>query len=372
MQFQDIIGLGQIKEQLRQTLAQKRVAHAQLFLGAEGSGALALALAYAKYLQCEQPGEKEACGICSACRKMGKYVHPDLHFAFPVIGTGKMSSDYLKEWRAALAESPYLRLNDWLQRMGAENQQGNISKNECQDIIRKLSYTRSEGKYKILILWLPEFLGKEGNRLLKLIEEPQGDTIFLLVAEQAEKIINTIISRCQITKIPGPDEQALLSALLQKGVEQVQAQKICHWSEGNWNKALELLETTQVQDSALLIEWLRLCYKGKGYELVNWVEEQTAGKEKMGRKDLIFFFQQLLFFFREACLLCFGASPERIRLSPAELKAAQGIQGLLNIDKLQSIASFLNAQCYYVERNAHPKTLLLDTCIQVHKLLRDK
>ena len=201
MQFNELIGLDRSIDRLRSMAQPGRMPHAMLLVGPEGSGKLPLALALAQYLLCEQRTDADACGQCSNCRKLQILQHPDLHFVFPVVGSKMTSDQYLVQWRAALAENPYLNVNDWLQSIGAENKQGNISKEECLAIVKKLSLKSFESRSKVMLIWLPEYLGKEGNRLLKIIEEPPVDTYFILVAQQTELILNTILSRCQLLKV---------------------------------------------------------------------------------------------------------------------------------------------------------------------------
>ena len=207
MQFAEVVGQRSVVDSLLRMVSSERIPHALLFLGPEGCGKLTLALALARYLLCERPSAGDCCNECSACLKTGKWIHPDLHFSIPTVGPKATSEAFLTHWRQALAENPYQNVNQWLQRIGAENKQGNITKEECVNIVRKLSLKTVEGRYKILIMWLPEYLGKEGNRLLKLIEEPPADTFFFLVAERQELILNTILSRCQLVHVqPLPDE----------------------------------------------------------------------------------------------------------------------------------------------------------------------
>ena len=194
MAFSNIIGQEKVKQMLHQMVHGDRLPHALLFLGPSGSGKLALALALAQYLLCENRQDSDSCGQCPSCSKSQRFIHPDLHFSFPSVGTNVTSDSFLPQWRKWMEENPYLTVNEWLQSIGAENRQGNINKEECAAIIRKLSLKIFEGSHKILVMWLPEYLGKEGNRLLKLIEEPPEDTIFILVAENQELILNTILS----------------------------------------------------------------------------------------------------------------------------------------------------------------------------------
>ena len=178
MHFNEVIGQQAVKDDLHQMVASDRLPHALLFLGPGGSGKLALALALAQHVLCEQPVSGEACGHCPECSKVERLIHPDLHFSFPTVGAGVTSDNFLPHWREAILENPYMDVNEWLQRIGAENKQGNINKQECVNIIHKLSLKTYKSNRKILIMWLPEYLGKEGNRLLKLIEEPPDQTLF--------------------------------------------------------------------------------------------------------------------------------------------------------------------------------------------------
>jgi DNA polymerase-3 subunit delta' len=379
MQFSEVLGQHKLKRHLIDTFKAERTAHAQIFLGSEGSGQLALALAYAQYLQCENPGADDSCGQCNACRKVQKNIHPDLHFSYPTIGTGKISTDYVKEWREALAEyGPYLSLIQWLQKMGAENQQGNITKNECVDIIRKFSFKKVEGRYKMLILWMPEFLDKEGNRLLKLIEEPEPDTVFILVAERQEKILNTILSRCQLVKLAKVSDEDIVQKLIQQYPEN-QARQIAFLCEGNYSKALQLsAEGTADNDfSMLFAEWLRACYQGKE-NMVHWVEYFNSGKHPTddskkaigtGRKEQLLFLHYGLYFIRELTQLKINPQAQT-RLSAAEHKTAMGLLKLLSIAELDSMMQLFDDTMYFVERNANGKILFMDASIKIHRMFK--
>ena len=214
MQFSDIIGQAAVKQHLIHTASDDRIAHAQLFWGNEGSGNLPLAIAYAQFVLCENKQATDSCGTCKACVKAQKLIHPDLHFSYPTVGAKALSTELLPQWRKALQQQSYLTINQWLALLGGENKQGNITAAECLDISKKLSLKAFESDYKILILWLPEYLGKEGNRLLKLIEEPPEKTLFLLVANNQELILNTILSRCQLVKINPLDDADYYRAII--------------------------------------------------------------------------------------------------------------------------------------------------------------
>jgi len=207
MYFKDIPGKEAEKQFLLKNVKEDRLAHAQLFLGRTGSGQLSLALAYASYILCTNRKEKDSCGECSACLKSHKFIHPDVHFSFPVVKKDSKkrnettSNDFLKEWRSILEKNPYLDMQTWLHSLNLENGQGNINVKECVEIVKKLGLKTFESEYKVLIMWMPEYLRNEGNRLLKLIEEPPENTIIILVAEKQDAILNTILSRVQLLKV---------------------------------------------------------------------------------------------------------------------------------------------------------------------------
>ena len=387
MQFSDIIGQSRSKSLLAQLAASDRVPHAQLFLGPTGSGNLALAVAFAQLIQCEKRGAppegaglfgesdidtlpsqpiQEACGECASCRKAAAFAHPDIHFSFPTVGTNAVSTDFLKQWRAFLTENPYGDANTWLQRLGADNKQGNINKEECNAILKKLSLKAFEGRYKILVMWLPEYLGKEGNRLLKLIEEPPEQTIFLLAAENQEQILNTILSRCQLLKTELLSDEEVAEALqIRRQMEPGRARQIAFLAGGNYSAALALADNADNDDAQLLLDWLRRCWRGNGVEMVRWTEEFA----KLGRENQKQFLHYGLHFLREMLSLV-STGNAALRLRPDELTTAQNMARVLDFDKIARIAALFNDSIYYVERNANPKILFLDASIQLHRIMK--
>ncbi len=368
MQFKNSIGQAETKALLQQMVLAARVPHAQLFLGAEGSGKLALALALAQFIVCENKLDKDACGQCKACSKAEKLIHPDIHFSFPTIGSKVRSDQFLPQWRNALLESPYISYNDWLQQIGAENKQGNINKEECLNIIQKMSLRPFESPYKVLIMWLPEYLGKEGNRLLKLIEEPPENTFFILVAEKQELILNTILSRCQLVKIRSLQDEEIIEGLkLQKGLTEEAAQSIAHLADGNFHEALSITAQNENENAELFLDWMRKCYKGNSVELVKWVDKFAT----LGRERQKYFIQYALHFMREYTILRMTGNTN-IRLLEKELKTAKNLVKVIGFQQIELITNLFNDCSYYIERNANPKVLFLDTSIQMHKILRNK
>jgi DNA polymerase-3 subunit delta' len=378
MLFQEVLGHEKVKQHLIDAHEADRTAHAQIFMSKEGNGALALALAYTQYLLCEQPASTDACGSCSSCRKNQKLVHPDVHFSYPTIGSKKISTDFIKEWRAAVLQNPYLNVNEWLEAIGAENQQGNITKDECVSIVNRLSLKSTEGGYKIMILWLPEFLGNEGNRLLKLIEEPRPNTLFLLVSEQSGRILNTILSRCQLVNIPRLSDDLVARQL--ESAHQVpneKAKTIAYLAEGNYNKAKQLLEDIDDNNGLIFVDWLRVCYQGKPKDMVKWVEAIVSGKhatkdfyQKMGRKDQIVFLQYALYFLKEFLSLKLGNGDIAVRLQQKELQTAQNMLKVIGVEQMQQLIQLFDETAFHVERNGNPRILFLDASIQIHRILR--
>jgi DNA polymerase-3 subunit delta' len=367
VQFKSIIGQQHIKTSLSQLVDAQRIPHAMLFLGTAGCGKLATAVALAQYILCEQKQAGDSCGVCKNCLKASKLIHPDLHFSYPVVGAKMTSMDFLNQWRTAFLENPYLDVNHWLQFIGAENKQGNINKDECLRIIKQMSLKSFEAVHKILIIWLPEYLQKEGNRLLKLIEEPPENTVFILVAENQERILNTILSRCQLIKFNTLSDEELIAGLIEKeGVSQEQAAAAAHLANGNFNEALELVSNSENDNALLFLEWMRKCYQGKGTELVPWAEKFA----QLGREKQKHFFQYGLHFMREFMLFKMTGS-QQIRLRQPELETVMRLSKVVAFEKIEPITKLFNDSFYFIERNANAKILGLDASIQMNKIFRN-
>jgi len=346
---------------------EERIPHALLFLGPEGCGKLAMAMAFAQYILCSNKTDGESCGECSHCNKASKLIHPDVHYSFPTVGSKVTSDQFLPEWRKAMTENPYLDVNQWLQRIGAENKQGNITKDECTNIVKKLSLKTFESSKKFLIMWLPEYLGKEGNRLLKLIEEPPENTHFILVAENQELILNTILSRCQIVKIPALQDEDITAGLIEKAnVLEDQARSIAPLCDGNFNEALQMIENDENDNANLFLDWMRKCYIGNGVELFKWVE----GFAKLGRENQKQFLKYGLHFMREYMALKMTGGNMAARLQGKELTTAQNLTKVIEFDQIEKIVNLFTDCAYYIERNANPKVLFLDTSILLNEILK--
>lgn len=367
MFFKDVTGHTKIKQQLIKAVQENRVSHAQLFLGPEGCGNLVMALAYAQYINCENRTEDDSCGKCPNCIKSQKFIHPDIHYTFPFVKIDKekkeLSADYISEWREFLHKTPYANYNHWISSIAAENKQGNITAKECSDILRRLSMKNFEAAYKVLILWLPEFLEKEGNRLLKIIEEPPDNTVFILVANDQERVLNTIMSRLQIVKFNRLTDEEIISSLMEKfHIPAAQAKKIATLSDGDFNEAAQLVEMEEDGEGILIREWMEVCYRQNVKGLYAWNDKFV----KQGRENQKNFFQYCLHFFREILLIEAGAASIS-KLTDAELKTAAGLGKLLGVEKITRILELFDKSIYFVERNVNAKILITYVSISLLK-----
>jgi len=370
MQFKHIIGQETIKQKLIATVKENRVSHAQLFLGPEGSGSLALAVAYAQYISCENKQENDSCGECNSCRKYQKLVHPDLHFSYPFFAKHKDDTalTFIDSWRKAFLKNPYLNLDEWRSYLEAENKQANINIAECHQIIRKLSFKPFESEYKVLIMWLPEYLDKEGNTLLKIIEEPAQKTLFLLVAESQDDILNTILSRTQLVKIPALKDADVKTYLEHHHQTEHVAAQIAYLSNGNLTAALHRISHDASSYHELFARWLRLCFINDGLKLIDFTEQLT----KLGRENQKNFLQYGICFIRECGMLISGAG-SLVHLPEKELVVAQNMAAkVLTMAMVEVIADELDKAHYHVERNANPRILFLDVSLQLVKILKFK
>lgn len=364
MKFKDIIGHHQVKAHLLQTVKDNRVSHAQLFLGPEGSGALALAVAYAQYINCENKLEDDSCGQCSSCNKYQKLIHPDLHFSFPFFAKGKddLSTNYIAEWRSALTSNPYMGLDFWRDLLDAENKQANINIAEAHDIIKKLSLKAFEAEYKVLIMWLPEFLDVQGNALLKLIEEPPAHTLFLLVAENQDKILNTIISRTQLIKI-GKLSFDEVSDYLQreKGLPESKAKEIAFIADGNLQEAIAAMDEDSHPYFDLLIGWLRTVVTDAGLHIIKFCEDDFP---KLGREKQKNFLLYAINMLRQIVLMQ-QKLENLVLLQGKELEFVKKFSEAFSLRQLEAAIDLLEKTYYKVERNANPKILFLDLSLQL-------
>lgn len=392
MQFTDIYGLNEVKKSLMQSADAEQVAHAQLFLGPEGSANLAMALAFATYLNCESRQADGSCGTGPSADKMQRYIHPDFHFVYPVSATknisGKdvISDSYINEWRRFLHENPYGNVADWSAYFGGENRQLNISKEESRHIIRKLSLKSFEGRYKIVLLWMPEYLHPAAaNGILKILEEPPEKTVFLLVAHDAEKLLPTIISRTQIVDIPAFKDEEIIHILSEKeganSEEQyAKIQQVATLADGNLNQALRLMYEVEEDSHQLFRQWMRLCYTRDYTRVVEMADQfQKLGKE--AQKNLMRYGLSMM---RETLIMqsvdtlqegghvedTITIEKALIRLKGDELSFIANFSKVIDLTKVDRITDLLNEGYYHLERNANPKIIFLDISLKIAHIIR--
>ncbi|WP_066223084.1 DNA polymerase III subunit [Formosa haliotis] len=381
MLFKDILGQDHIKNHLTQSVDNGRIPHAQLFVGPEGSGTLPLAIAYAQYILCKNSAGENNTGNDSCNLKFNSFSHPDLHFAFPVTTTSSIkshpvSSHFLTEWRQLLKEQPYGNLFDWYKMLGVENKQGQIGVDEAQDIVKALSLKAYEGGYKVMIIWMAEKMNvSAANKLLKLIEEPPEKTVFILIAEEEQNIINTIRSRCQVLHFPALAEDVIKTALVKAyELNESVATKIAHQANGNYNKACDLVyhdsEDTQFEDWFVL--WVRSAFKAKGnkaaiHDIINWSEEIA----KTGRETQKQFLHFCMDFFRQAMLLNYGAD-DLVYLEPKTAFKLEKFAPFIHNGNILEIYEAIQDAIYHIERNGNSKIVLTDLSIKLTRLLHAK
>lgn len=371
MLFKDVVGQQAAKQGLLNFYNAKRLPHAILISAKDGVGGLAFGLAMAQFLMCEDKQETDACGVCNGCIKMQKLIHPDVHFSFPTIppkpGSKASSKHYMADFRTAVIENPYITTFDWLQYINAQNKQGNITAEECREIADQLQLKSFEGGNKIQLIWRPEYLGKEGNILLKLIEEPPANTYLILIAEHTEDILNTILSRTQQINLTPIAYQDIADALTEKyGIEATRANQIAHIAEGSFGNALKHIDHTENDVFVLLKEWFNAIFTNKGVAINAWVEKVS----KMGReqqKNFYLYAQQIM-----AHTLRLSNMPQyQAPLSEAEKDFVQKLVARnYPISVYQNLEQEIAQAAYHIERNVHAKTQLLFTSVQMQYLFQ--
>lgn len=388
MDWNKVIGHENIKHHLQEMVNKNRLSHALLFLGKEGSGALPLAIEFAKYIVCQPkpaPIVEDLFGGMSAIptvinedetnaakQRAEQLIHPDLHFSFPVIpkkaGDKPISADYIKEWRVFVQEKPYGNVYDWLLEINAENKQGNITADECNDILKKLSLKTFEAEYKVLVLWMPEYLGKEGNKLLKLIEEPPPNTLFILVAENEEKILPTILSRCQLVKIPALQTSEIEKALVERAkCSEDTARQVASICEGNYREALQLLQHSEEDWQSLAKDWLKFIIRRMLPEQIKWVDDMSKlGREK--QKQFLRYFNHLL----EQSIRIKVLGLDQVHLPENEKDFAVRVNKIASVSQQEAIVEELDKASYYIERNANGKMLFQALSIKLHHIILNK
>lgn len=382
MLFEDILGQEYIKKHLTQSVDNGRIPHAQLFVGPEGSGTLPMAIAYAQYILCSNSEGENNTGNASCNLKFNTFSHPDLHFAFPVTTSEKIKShpisgNYMEEWRRLLKDQPYGNLFDWYKQLGVDNKQGQIGVDEALEIVKSLSLKSYEGGYKVMLIWMAERMNTAcANKLLKLIEEPPSKTVFILIAEDEEQIINTIRSRCQVLHFPPLAEAVIKEGLLKNyDIDDAIATKIAHQSGGNYNKACDLIyhDSEDLQFEEWFVFWIRSAFKAKGnkaaiHNLINWSEDIAKTGRETQKQFLLF----CLNFFRQALLLNYNAS-NLVYIEPkTESFKLEKFAPFIHNANIIDISNEIEDAVYHIERNGNSKIILTDLSIKLTRLLHKK
>lgn len=374
MKFSDIPGQKEIIGKLIGSVSSERVSHAQLFTGPEGCGSLALALAYAQYVSCENRSQRDSCGICKSCVKYGKMIHPDLHFVFPVIKDKKtsepVSDKYIEQWREFVKASPYFNITRWLDSIEVGNAQGLIFASEASEILKKLSLKAFESDFKVMIIWLPEKMHQTtANKLLKLIEEPPEKTLFLLVSDEPDKVIQTILSRCQLIRIPAFRTDEISSHLIERYmIHKAKADDIARVTNGNLIRAIELCEN---EDSSVLNlerfkNLMRFAWKRDIISIIGWSEEAAAiGREP--QKSFLLFSLHLI---RENLMLTLDQMKNKlVFMTGAEAEFSLKFHPFINQENIYAFADELNLAHSHIEANGNAKIVFLDLALKLTRLI---
>ena len=376
MLFKEIEGNKEIKNQLISSVLNNRVSHSQLFLGGKGSAKLAIAIAFAQFINCTTKNENDSCGNCDSCVKYNSLTHPDLYLIFPVLtinGIKKPISDnFIFQWREEILKNPYLNLYDWFNVFSEDNKTGKnglIYTHEAENLQSKLALKHYESEYRVVIMWMPENMqAKTSNKLLKLLEEPPNKTIFLLVSENSEQLLNTVLSRLQITKITNFSDENIKNYILkQNNISSKKANTLISYSEGDLGKALRLLEEEDLYDNHFeeFQSWMRICYSANIKELTNW----TAQRAKKGRQSQSVFLNYSLKMIRN-CLILNFSTQETLNLDEKENDFLRKFHPFIHEKNIVNISEKIEECSRNIERNANTKIIFYELSLQMMKLLK--
>lgn len=382
MQFSEILGQDYIKSHLTKSAALGRIPHAQLFVGPEGSGTLPMAIAYAQYVLCANIGNENDGGNESCNLKFDHISHPDLHFIYPTVTTDSVktkpkSVDFLTEWRTFIQEYPYGGLFDWYRALGVQNKQGEIRVEDAESILKSLALKSYEGGYKVIIIWMADKMNiAASNKLLKLLEEPTDKTLFILISENEEDIIQTIRSRCQVLHFNGLNENVIAQTLVSReNIDPRTAKKVAHQAQGNFNKALHLLHENgeELPFEEWFVLWVRAAFRAKGNasainDLILWSEQIAA----LGREAQKKFLQFCIDMFRQALLLNYQTTSLVYMEPKVEKFKLENFAPFVNGNNINDIFKELSDAIYHIERNGNAKIILTDLSIKLTRLIHKK
>lgn len=370
MFFRDVIGQQAVKQRLVHGVQDSRISHAQLFFGPEGSGTLAMAMAYARFVHCTNRGSEDSCGVCPSCQKHDKLVHPDLHLVYPIALSKdvRVSTSVIKEFRDAFLSNPYLTLNDWFEKLEAENKQPVIPVDESAEILKKLSLTTFEGEYKIMIIWMAEKMNLQAaNKLLKILEEPPDKTLFLLVTEAEDQLLRTIVSRTQLVKISRLSDEELKTAIMQRfSLGGEEATRIAFQADGSFSAATELIQKDEqaVFNLQVFQKWMRACLRFDAGKVLEAVDEfAAAGRERQKQ-----FLSYALEMVRESLLVNY-ADQSLIRIAGEERSFIVKFAPFVHAANAHRFMQEINLAHVHIERNGSAKIIFLDLSFKANELL---
>ncbi|HLU87874.1 MAG TPA: hypothetical protein VKZ44_08980 [Taishania sp.] len=369
MQFSQVVGQSELKAHLIQEINSGKISHAKLFLGNEGHGTLPIVLAYIQYLFCKNRNEHDSCGQCDSCLKISDLQHPDVHFNFPIVlAEAKSSKEVLPKWRSMIKSKPYFDMNDWTNYIDPKGRKPVIGTDQSLEIIKDLSLKSYEGGYKIMIIWGVDEMNTIGsNKLLKILEEPPAKTIFMLIASSQDKMLQTILSRTQITRVPRIEVDAL-SRHLRDHYEMSlsNADSVALRAEGNLIDALNFInDSPQIaEDRELFIELMRVCYKKDVNLMLNW-SEKIAGESRERQKNFI---QYCLHMFRQSILKNY-TEDMLLRVSNEEADFLKNFSRFITGNNIVAFNESFNNAHYYIERNANPKLVFTNVCFNVMRYI---
>lgn len=367
MFFADIVGFDQTKKSLVQAVNSNHVAHAQLFLGNEGSANLALAIAYSRYINCEDKQPSDACGQCVSCIQFNKLTHPDLQFVFPMtslekIGKEELKAHLVKQFRAFVQQHTYGNLHDWGVFVGAENKQFNISVEEGRGILQNVSMKPYLSPYKIVLIWLPELMNSAtANAILKVLEEPPAQTLFLLVSNNYEKLLATILSRCQLVKVRAFTNEEIADYLINRQLSEAKrANSIAKIADGNLQKAIFLTQEKESDNYELFATWMRLCFARKFADLLSFSED-LAKKGRENQKGFLLYGLEIA---RESLMSRTG-NDDLVKQDEVELQFVSKFALKISEQNIEKMAELLNEAFVHIERNGNAKIVFFDTSIKL-------
>ena len=371
MKFSDIPGLEEEKNRLIDSFSSNKIHHAILFFGQKGSANLSLAFAFATYINCENKRDFDSCGSCSSCTKMEKLIHPDVNIIFPVAPTTKINKEvvsdkFIESWRVSFFQNPYKNVDDWFEFYGFENKQPNISKDEARNIIKKISLKPFESKFKINVLWLPEYLHTfTSNALLKILEEPPGQTLFFIVSNDYQKLLKTILSRVQIFKVPRFSDNEIKMYLSKYAeVSESEVDQAIYLSDGDLNKSEKLLMAPQSNDLDYVMKWMRSCYS-ENYSDVNKQTDWFSSLSKIRKRAFMTYSLKLM---REAMVSIID--PSLSRISENESSFINKFKMTLEQKSFEKIIMLIDENIRFLDRNANAKILFLDLSIKISNLFK--